>query len=137
MTMEMEYREYCDQIAFLREENAVREITNQGTPNIFFDNRELKRILDESGEHRVDLRFEDLEFGFGRDIKPPHLADGSETFQQLFADVGPSPRCHFSAAVGCKPFRNDVTMPVWDWNILRTLGEVVPERLDVLELFVR
>lgn len=152
--MQMQHREHCYEVRFGREEDAVREIANERAPSALFYGRTLKRILDESREDCVDLRFEtetealtlalvpkrgleDLELGLGRDVEAPHSAFGAEAGQQLFADLRPRAGSHFTATVGRKALGNDLAVPVGHRNVLRMLGKMIPERLDVFELLVR
>lgn len=154
MPMQMQHGEHRNEIRFCREEDAVREITNKCSPSIFFNGRKLKRILKESREDRIDLRLEaeaeartlalvskrrlkNLELGLGRDVEPPHLADGAETGQQLLADLGPGPGGHLPATVCREALGNHFPVPLRHRDVLRVLGEVVPERLNVFELLVR
>lgn len=58
MPMQMQHREYGDDVRFRQEEDAVRKIVQQCAPGAFLNGGKLKRILDESGEHPVDLRLE-------------------------------------------------------------------------------
>jgi hypothetical protein len=93
--MHVEYGEHRNEIGFQREIDGVRKNANDCSANAFLNYRKLERIIDESGENGIDLRFEagteanalalvskrgleNLELGLGRDFEPPHLAGGAE-----------------------------------------------------------
>ena len=44
ITTQMQHREHRNQVRFRREEHPVRKIANQGAPNVFLNDWELKRI---------------------------------------------------------------------------------------------
>src|SRR5262245_35604580 len=77
------------------------------------------------------------ELGLGREVEPPHSANGAEARQQLPADLRPGARGHLPAPVRSETFGNDLAMPVRDRHVLWALSEMVPERLNVFELLVR
>jgi hypothetical protein len=154
MTTQVQDREHGNQVRFRRYEHPVRKIANQGAPHVFLDDPELKRILQQSGEDRIDLRLkaeakaltlvlvskgrlEDLELGLRRDIEPSHSANGAETRQKLFADLRPGPCGQLSAPVGGNALGNDLPVPIRDRDVFGMLGEMVPECLKVFELLVR
>ena len=154
MSAEMQHGEYRDVVGLCREEDTVREITNERSANAFFDSWKLKRTIEESRENRTDLhleakaeastlaliskrRFKNLELGLGGDVEPPHSANGTKAREQLVADLGPRAGCRFAPAVRSKPLSGDLAMPVWYRNFLRVLDETVPQGLDVFELLVR
>ena len=154
MPTQVQHREHCNQIRLGREEHPVWKITHQAAPNLLLDDGKLKRIRQDSGEDRIDLclkaeaealtlalvskcRLEDLELGLGRDVEPPHLANGAESGQQLLADLRPRARGHLAASICRKTLGNHLAMPVRDWDIFGMLGEMVPKRLNVFELLVR
>src|SRR5262249_47193865 len=71
------------------------------------------------------------------DVEPPHLANSTKARQQFVADFRPRPRGHLAAPVCREAFGDDLAVPVGDRDILRMLGEMIPERLNVFELLVR
>ena len=92
----------------------------------------LERIVDESGESGIDLRFEadteanalalvskcgleNLEFGLGRNFEPPHSAGGAEPGKEFVADFGPRARRDFAPSMRSEAFGNDQAMPVRHW----------------------
>jgi hypothetical protein len=149
----VKYREHGDEIGFQGEVHGVRKDANNRSANAFVNYRKLERIVDESGEDGINLRFEadteanplalvskrgleNLELGLGRDIEPPHSACGAEPGKEFVADFRPRARRGFATAMRSEALRNDLSMPVRDWHLLRVLGEVIPERLNVLELLI-
>ena len=61
---------------------------------------------------------------------------GAEPGQEFVADFGPRARRDFAPSMRSEAFGNDLAMPVRYRYILRMLGEVIPERLNVIELLV-
>ena len=154
MTAEVQNREHRDQVCLRREEHPVRKITHQSAPNFLFDNGKLKRILQDSGEDRIDLRLkaeaqartlslvskrrlEDLDLGFRGDVEPPHSANGAEAGQQLLADLRPGAPGHPAMPVCRKALSNHLTMPVGNRDFFWMFSEVGPQRLNVFQLLVR
>ena len=79
---------------------------------------------------------ENLELGLGRNFEPPHSASSAKAGQKFFADLRPRAGSDLATSMRCEVFSDDLAMPVRHWNILRMLGEVIPERLNVLELLI-
>jgi hypothetical protein len=154
MTAQVQDGEHRDQVPCCREEHPVRKIANQGAPGVLLNDGKLKRTLHEPDEDGIDLRLEpeaqartlalvskrrleDLELGFRGDVEPPHLANGAEAHEQLLTDLGPGACGQFPAPVCREALGNDLALPVGDGDVVRMLGNVIPERLDVLDLLVR
>ena len=151
--MHVKYGEHRNEIGFHCEIHGVRKNSNDRSPNAFLNDRKLERIVDEPSEDGINLRFEadtqadalalvskcgleNLELGFGRDIESPHSADGAEAGQKFVADFRPRARREFATPMRGEAFGDDLAMPVRYWHVLRMLGEVIPERLNVFELLV-
>ena len=151
--MHVKYGEHRNEIGFQCEIHGVRKNSNDRSPNAFLNDRKLERIVDEPGEDGINLRFEadtqadalalvskcgleNLELGFGRDIESPHSAGGAEAGQKFVADFRPRARREFATPMRGEAFGDDLAMPVRYWHVLRMLGEVIPERLNVFELLV-
>jgi len=81
-------------------------------------------------------RLEDVELGLRRDLDPPHSASAAEAGQKLFADLGPRAGGDLATSMRGEPLGNDVTVPVRHRDLLGVLREVIPQRLNVFELFV-
>jgi hypothetical protein len=94
VSMQLQHAEYTNEVYVGRKEDAVREIAEERSSSAFFHRRKLKRILENSREHRIDLRLEtepkagtfalvtkrrleDLELGLGRDVETPHSANSA------------------------------------------------------------
>jgi len=153
MAMQMKYGEHGHEVVVNGKEHAVRKITNEGAPSAFVDLRKLERILEDSRKQGIDLRFEvetevcaltlvskrrfeDVELGLRRDLDPPHSASAAEAGQKLFADLGPRAGGDLATSMRGEPLGNDVTVPVRHRDLLGVLREVIPQRLNVFELFV-
>jgi len=153
MTPQVKDREHRNQVGFRRKEHPVRKVANQSAPNVFLDDRKLKRIFQEPGQDGIDLRLEseaeartlalvskrrleDLELGLRRDVESPHLANGAEVRQQFLADLRPGTRGHLAAPVCGQALGNDLPMPVRNRDLFWMLSEMVPQRLNVVEPLV-
>jgi hypothetical protein len=58
MPMHVKYGEHRNEIGSQCEIHGVRKDANDCSANAFFNDRKLERIVDESGEDGIDLRFE-------------------------------------------------------------------------------
>ena len=151
--MHVKYGEHRNEIGFQCEIHGVRKNTNDRSANAFLNDRKLERIIDESGEDGIDLRFEadteanalalvskggleNFELGFGRNIEPPHSASSAEAGQKFVADFRPRAGRDLATSMRGEAFGDDLAMPVRYRHVLRMLGEVIPERLNVFELLV-
>jgi hypothetical protein len=151
--MHVKHGEHRNEIGFQCEIHGVRKDANDCSANAFLNDRKLKGVVDESREDGIDLRFEadteanalalvskrgleNLELGFGRDIESPHSASSAKASQKFFADLRPRAGGDLATSMRGEPFRDNVSMPIRHRYILRMLGEVIPERLNVLELLV-
>ena len=56
--MHVKYGEHRNEIGFQCEIHGVRKNANDCSANAFLNDRKLERIIEESGEDRIDLRFE-------------------------------------------------------------------------------
>jgi hypothetical protein len=143
MPMQMQYGEHGDEIRCHRDEYAIRKIAHESSPDTFLYRWKLKGIVQESCEHRIDLRLkakaetsalafvpkcclENLELRFRRDVEPPHLAGSAESGEQFVADFRPRTGSHFAASMRSKTIGDDLAMPIRNWHFLRTLSEMVP-----------
>jgi hypothetical protein len=153
MPMHVKYGEHHNEIGFHCEIHGVRKNANDRSANAFLDYWKLERIIDESGEDGIDLRFEayakanalafvskrgleDLELGLGRNIEAPHSADSAKAGEKFFADLRPRAGSNLATSMRREAIRNDVSVPIRNRDLLRMLGEVIPERLNVLELLL-
>ncbi len=151
--MHVKYGEHRNEIGFRCEIHGVRKNANDCSANAFLNYGKLERIVDESVEDGIDLRFEanteanalalvskrgleNLELGLGRDFESPHSAGSAEPSKEFVADLRPRARRDFAASMRSEAFGDDLAMPVRYGYILRMIGEVIPERLNVLELLV-
>lgn len=150
--MMVKHREYANPLVGCRKEHRVREIADQRSPRPSPCLGKLQGILDQSRENGTDpglkaeakpgtlafvskRRLEHLEFGLGRDIEAPHLRSRTEAGEEFLADLGPRPKSGFAATIRRKALCQDTTVPLRHRDLLGMLREMLPERLDVLQLF--
>ena len=151
--MHVKYGEHRQEIGFQCEIHGVRKNTNDRSANAFLDYWKLEGIIDEPGEDGIDLRFEayaeanalafvskrglkDLELGLGRNIEAPHSVSSAKAGEKFFADLRPRAGSNLPTSMRREAIRNDLSVPVRNRHLLRMLGEVIPERLNVLELLL-
>ena len=151
--MHVRYGEHHNEIGFQCEIQGVRKNANDCSANAFLNDRKLEWTIDESGEDGIDLRLEadtetnalafvsergleNLELGLGRNFEPPHSASSAKAGQKFVADFRPRAGGELAPSMRPEAFGDDLAMPIRYWYVLRMLGEVIPERLNVLELLV-
>ena len=75
--------------------------------------------------------------GIGRSTTRTQENDtGEHQRDELFSDRRPRAGRDLQAPMRREPFDDDLTVPLWNRNLLGVFGKVVPQRLDVFELFV-
>jgi hypothetical protein len=151
--MHVKYGEHRNKVGFQREIHGVRKHANDCSANAFLNYRKLEGIIEESSEDSIDLclkadaetnalalvskcGLENLEFGLGRNFEPPHSASSAKAGQKFVPDFRPRAGGELAPSMRREAFGDDLAMPVRYWNILGMLEEVIPERLNVLELLV-
>ena len=151
--MHVKYGEHRNEIGFRCEIHGVRKNANDCSANAFLNYGKLERIVDESGEDGIDLRFEadteanalalvskrgleNLELGLGRNFESPHSASSAKARKKFFADLRPRAGSDLATSMRREAIGDDLSVPVRNRHLLRMLGEVIPERLNVLELLV-
>jgi hypothetical protein len=63
-------------------------------------------------------------------------ASGAEAGEELLSNFRPGTRCDLTTTMCGEAFSDDLAVPVRNRHFVRVFGKVIPECLDVFELFV-
>ena len=136
---------------FRCEEHPERKSVNNRAPKRARDHGKLERSFFDSdkrdakclkklGTEPVALAFvpqhcfKRVEFCFRPDLQTSHLPSVVKTVLEPFDDLLPRPGLLRCSTMRCKPFLENGLLPFVTWYLIHAGGDVIPERLDIVDL---
>jgi hypothetical protein len=149
--MEMRNRQDRREISLNDEKHAEWKPVEDGPPVLakhprkaqraFFDSREgCAKFDEECRSEAVPLtvvpsrRLEEIEFRFRPNVQPKHLPTGTQTLLNSLDDLLPGPCFIRRPAMRGEALRQERLLPLLQRNLVDVRRNVIPQRLDVLNL---